>query len=80
MITLSITSMGSRWWHCNDRLHRIIGPSFNRSYGSYAWYNHGKRHRLGGPACIWATGQVEYWINGNQVTEYEHMFLTRDPL
>lgn len=77
MIKLAITNMGSKWWHCNDRLHRINGPAIIRSNRSYAWYNHGKRHRLDGPAIIHKSdGHVEYWVNGNLITEYEHMFLS----
>lgn len=77
MIKLAITNMGSKWWHCNNRLHRINGPAIIRSNRSYAWYNHGKRHRLDGPAIIHKSdGHVEYWVNGNLITEYEYMFIS----
>ena len=36
-------------------------------YGIIKWYQNGKLHRLDGPAIEYTNGDVEYWINGEQV-------------
>lgn len=44
--------------------------------GSKWWYKNSNHHRLNGPAITRINGQSEYWINGRELSEYEHMFLT----
>ena len=59
------------WWPKDPGLFGQIAWSD----GDRAWYNQGQLHRTDGPARILEDGQVEYWINGKQVSEYEVMFL-----
>ena len=75
MIELQISESGSKWWWVDSTLHRDNGPSIIKTSGYQAWYNYDKWHRTDGPARILDNGSVEYWINGNQVSEYELMFM-----
>lgn len=75
MITVEITEIGSKWWFKDNLEHRDNGPAILKTNGHQSWYNRGKWHRLDGPAIKWPDGTYEYWINGQEVTEYEHMFL-----
>ena len=76
MISLEIGIRGSKWWWADRTLHRDNGPSIIKTSGYRAWYNYGKWHRTDGPAIIRPDGTIEYWINDQPVSEYEHMFLT----
>lgn len=82
MISLTIYMAGAKWWFCNNQCHRTSGPAITAANGYKAWYINDQRHRLGGPAIIYhdKSGIDEFWINGHQVTEYEHMFLTAQEL
>lgn len=37
----------------------------------------GQLHRVGGPAVTCSEGTHEWWINGSQVTEFEHAVVAR---
>ena len=81
MIKIDISYSGSKWWLSNNVFHRLNGPAAGWTDGtsSYqAWYKYGKCHRTNGPARMWSADVYEYWINDQQVTEYELMFLTGD--
>ena len=43
--------------------------------GIKCWWKQGQLHRLDGPARIRINGQNEYWVNDQQLTEYELMFI-----
>ena len=75
MIILLIHRPGSKCWYRDYQIHRLNGPA-DISSGFCAWWVNNDLHRLDGPARIWSDGTHEFWINGHQVTEYEHMFLT----
>ena len=75
MISLDIGALGSKWWYRDGLPYRVNGPAVITLAGKQCWYYDGKRHRTDGPALTYANGRVEYWINGNQVSEYEIMFL-----
>ena len=66
---------GYQEWHANGQLHRDNGPALTDIDGYEAWYNYGNRHRVNGPAVIYSSGQVEYWFNGKELSEYEIMFM-----
>ena len=88
MITLDLVDMGVdignnlliKVWYKDTFLHRDNGPAILADSGYQEWYRWGKYHRTDGPARVWPNGAFEYWISNRRVTEYEHMFLTRDPL
>ena len=44
-------------------------------YGTKNYYQDDNRHRVIGPAVTYSSGQVEYWINGKELSEYEIMFI-----
>ena len=76
MIKLTIsTRFGNKFWFCNNDWHRANGPAVVRGSGSY-WYKNGLAHRTDGPAVVQSNGYIGFWFNGQEVTEYEHMFLT----
>jgi hypothetical protein len=60
---------GTKRWYQNNQLHRLDGPAIEWIDGDKFWYVNGKRHRLDGPAVELAIGTVEYWIEGNKLTE-----------
>lgn len=78
MIKLSIDFFGDKWWMCNNNFHRTDGPAIVDANGYRIWYINNNRHRLDGPAVISPRGRIEYWVNGQHVSEYEHMFLTNN--
>ena len=67
---------GATNYYLDGELHRLGGPAIEDNSGRKAWFLFGKRHREDGPAVICPDGTIEYWLNGNPVSEYEHMFLT----
>ena len=72
---------GDHEWWVNGNIHRLNGPARiwgNDIFGSnnIEWWKNGVVHRLNGPAITRPSGAVEYWIDGNYVTEYELMFLS----
>lgn len=82
MITLMIFPTGNKHWRRNNKLHRANGPAMVRikifntwSTIRYRWIVDGKYHNLNGPAVVFADNTGEFWINGQQVSEYEHMFI-----
>ena len=75
MINLDILTTGTKFWRLTGQLHRTNGPSIMWDDGYQAWHNYGKLHRTDGPAVTYSSGQVEYWINGKQLSEYEIMFM-----
>ena len=77
MIRLVIRMHGAKWWYSDEQRHRLNGPAVVYDTGSLAWHNYGKLHRLDGPAIIIPNGTNQYWINDQQVSEYEHMFITK---
>ena len=78
MTELFITENVTKSWFCNNQFHRANGPAINYRDGSQYWYRYNQMHRTNGPAVIFTNGYVEYWVNDQQVTEYELMFLTID--
>ena len=76
MINLNISARGSKWWFCKTYLHRDNGPAVTEPNGYKVWFKYDKKHRTAGPAVVGKhIGQDEYWINGQELTEYEHMFM-----
>jgi hypothetical protein len=65
----TILENGSKGWFKNDKLHRIDGPAVELSSGHKHWLQNNKRHRTDGPAIEYGDGRVEYWINGEEITE-----------
>ena len=62
-----------------DIIHNPYGPavyhkasSWEDEYIEYAI--NGKRHRLDGPAKIYDNGEVQYWIEGNFVSNKKEKF------
>lgn len=54
----------------NNEIHSIDNePAIVSKLGSKMWFDHGKLHRLNGPSCVFANGNKEFWIAGQQVTE-----------
>ena len=47
--------------------------------GPELWYRNGKYHREDGPAVIYANGNIEYWINGVQLTPVQFKIRTSKP-
>jgi len=55
---------GDKYWHQNDKLHRIDGPAIELADGYKAWYQNGERHRTDGPAIEYPNGHKEWHQNG----------------
>ena len=75
MARLTITRIGVKSWWKHGLLHRTNGPAISDLRGFWSWYQGGYCHSLTGPAVQQSNGRVEYWVNGQQVSEYEHMFI-----
>lgn len=72
---------GYQSWYKKGKRHRDNGPAVVYSSGSCEWYRDGLLHRDGGPARYNEYYKsFEYWIKGQQVTEFEHMFLSESVL
>jgi hypothetical protein len=83
---------GTIAWYKNDEVHRdggepavefshgtkkwLINGKHHREDGAQYWYFHGDRHRLDGPAIKYGSGNVEYWINGKELSEKEFNTIT----
>lgn len=76
MIKLVITVIGHTAWYCNDYPHRANGPAIIYPDGAQFWFYNGHRHRNSGPAVTLSNYYVEYWVKGQELSEYEHMFIT----
>lgn len=75
MITVRISNSGTIWWFLNNNVHRVNGPAITSQSGIRYWLLNNNVHRVNGPAVIDQHGDVEYWINGHQLTDYEIMFM-----
>jgi len=64
-------SSGDKYWHYNDRLHRLNGPAVEFANGYKAYYINDKRHRLNGPAVEYVDGYKAYYINGKCFDTFE---------
>ena len=62
---------GNVKWFKNGKLHREGGPAIE-SEGTKGWWINGERHREDGPAIEWASGDKEWYINDEKVSETEH--------
>ena len=62
---------GYKAWLQNGKFHRINGPAIEWPDGTKFWYQNGKLHCLDGPAAEYSYGEVNYWIEGVQLTEKE---------
>lgn len=64
-------------WYLNGRKHRHGGPAEEYSDGRKWWYCSGKLSRLDGPAVVFPeqcySVPVQYWVNGEFLTEEEHL-------
>ena len=74
---MTIDKNGNKVWRINGNgpIHREDGPAIDYADGTKEWRLNGERHREDGPA-VWFYGHKEYWLNGKEVTEEEHMRLT----
>ena len=60
---------GEKYWHQNDKLHRLNGPAVEYADGGKEWWHNGKLHRLDGPAVEYPSGTKLWYLNGEcQVT------------
>jgi len=74
----ALIANGNNYWYFNDELHRVDGPAIITMHGDQEWYLNGKRHRTDGPAIEYLDLAGSYYLNGKQVTEYEHMMLVNN--
>jgi len=51
--------------------HNPYAPAYIDLAGYKVYYIEGKIHRLDGPAVMWANGEEEYWINGEELSKEE---------
>ena len=78
---------GYEAWYNDGCIHRTGGPAVSSTSGYTAYWVNNQRHRTDGPAIINQRhitddpaiinrdeDQVEYWINGKILSEYEFMF------
>jgi len=59
---------GTNFWYRKGEQHREDGPALIQMNTTRVWYRNGKKHRLDGPAVIWSTGDIQYWIEGVEVS------------
>jgi len=55
---------GNKYWHQNDKRHRLDGPAVDFANGYKVWFQHGKLHRLDGPAVEHSDGNKFWYQNG----------------
>ena len=73
----AISTEGYRAWYINGMLHRESNPAIEHANGDKEWYQDGKLHRLDGPAVERLFNsddipqELEWWINGERLTEEE---------
>lgn len=58
---LRVSSVGTKRWWLDGKMHRVGAPALIYKDGGEEWYYKGKLHRAGGPAIEWADG-TKYWI------------------
>ncbi len=68
------TMNGISFWSYRGKLHREGGPAVE-SDDHKRWYRYGVKHREDGPAIEKRDGAVEWWLDGQELTEEE--FATR---
>lgn len=56
--------------HPNGLIEDVYASGFTR------WTKNGKSHREDGPAITHGSGNVEYWINGVELSEKEFNIIT----
>lgn len=76
MVGLMIIFSGSKMWWKNGLAHRVNGPAIDNVGGDKFWMQQNQLHRINGPAVTRSDNSVEYWVNGNIVTEFESMFIS----
>ena len=65
-----ITQKGTQIWYKHGLVHRENDlPAMIRLDGEKSWYKNDKLHRLNDPAVMYPNGNVEYWINGEQINK-----------
>lgn len=51
-------------WMRSGQRHCPNGPAVILGNGTKAWYQNDNFHREDGPAIEYASGEVQYWVNG----------------
>lgn len=59
-----------------SKVHNIGSPAIEFADGATWWIQNGQFHREDGPAVIEADGNIEYWLNGIEISE--ETFKNRD--
>ena len=58
------------WENQNGEQHRDGDkPAIIDAYGTLEWYQNNRWHRLHGPAVIRPDDRLEWWINGEEITD-----------
>ena len=76
---MTVDSFGNKEWKNREgERHRLDGPAEEWVNGKKLWCQNDKLHRLDGPAFIntnkamnYVSGNEQYWIDGNILTEEE---------
>ena len=61
---------GEQKWYRSGELHREDGPAI-RDSSQIAWYKNGQLHCEDGPAVVRVDGTIEFYLNGQHVSERE---------
>lgn len=68
----TIDSNGNKFWHQNNKRHRLDGPAIEHADGDKFWYQTDKLHRLNGPAIEYANGDKIWYKNGIEYFEEDY--------
>lgn len=77
---IKVNIMGNKFYYSNKAmisLDREDGPACEYLDGSNMWYLDGKCHRVDGPAIMYIDGRKLWYLNGKNVTQEEHILLTK---
>ena len=69
---LKVDDAGTRrYYNSEGQLHRLHGPAVEFLSGERWRYQNGKLHRTDGPAIELSNGGMEWWIDGEELTQAE---------
>lgn len=59
----------SRWYDSNGLPNRDDGPAMIHPGVCEVWLRDGVLHRVDGPAFVRASGHLQWWVEGNNITQ-----------
>ena len=69
---------GAQHWYMHGLKHRVDGPAIYWPNSDSIWLRSGKRHRTDGPAVIRSTGECQWWLDGQPMSQSEWQLKVRN--